>query len=105
MQDDRKPWWADDPQLTEIVRRSFDEFARELERREPVTAESDPVVMDFLSGASWRELAEARDDLARARIRYDETVLAARTAGFSWGEIARVLGVSKQLLHRRFRTG
>jgi hypothetical protein len=29
VQDDRKPWWVDDPQLTEILRRSFDEFERD----------------------------------------------------------------------------
>ena len=61
------------------------------------------VVCDLLSGASRRELAAARDDLARVRIRYADAVRAARTVGLSWGEIGRVLGVSKQLLHRRFR--
>ena len=34
---------------------------------------------------------------------YAEAVRAARAAGMSWGEIGRVLGVAKQLLHRRFR--
>jgi hypothetical protein len=63
----------------------------------------EPVVQDFFSGASWRELAEARDDLSRARVRYAEAVRAARAVGMSWGEIGRVLGISKQLLHRRFR--
>jgi len=62
--------------------------------------EPDPVVQDFWSGASMRELAEARDDLERAR--YDDAVRKARTVGFSSGEIGRVLGVSKRLLHRCF---
>ena len=65
--------------------------------------EPDPVVIDFFSGASLRELAAARDELARVRVRYAEAVRAARAAGMSWGEIGRVLGVAKQLLHRRFR--
>jgi hypothetical protein len=30
-------------------------------------------------------------------------VKAARAVGFSWEEIGRVLGVPRQLLHRRFR--
>jgi DNA-directed RNA polymerase specialized sigma24 family protein len=52
---------------------------------------------------SWRELAAAREDMARARSRYADAVRAARMRGLSWGEIGRVLGVSKQQLHRRFR--
>jgi hypothetical protein len=30
-------------------------------------------------------------------------VRAARAVGFSWGEIGRLLGVPRQLVHRRFR--
>jgi len=96
---------ADDPELMAIHRRSLEEFERQLEGREPVREDApDPVVADLLAGTSWRELAAARDDFARARTRYDEAVRAARTAGLSWGEIGRVLGMSKQLLHRQFRT-
>jgi DNA-directed RNA polymerase specialized sigma24 family protein len=58
---------------------------------------------DLHSGASRRELVAARDDLAHARVRYAEAIRAARVVGFSWGKIGRVLGVPKQLLHRRFR--
>jgi len=50
-----------------------------------------------------RELADARDDLQRARARYEQAVLAGRAAGLSWSEIGKVLGVPKQLLHGRFR--
>lgn len=104
MDDDRQPWWANDPELMEIQRRTLEEFERELEQREPVGQdEPDPVVADVLSGASWRELADARDDLVRARARYEMAVRTARAAGFSWGEIGRVLGVPRQVLHRRFR--
>ena len=61
------------------------------------------MVADILGGASLRELAYARDDLERARARYEHAVWAGRAAGLSWGEIGRVLNVPKQLLHRRFR--
>lgn len=98
-----KPWWAGDPELAEIRRRTFAEFERELDRREPLPPGApDVVVADILSGAGVRELADARDDLTRARARYEQAVLAGRAAGLSWSEIGRILGVSKQLLHRRY---
>ncbi|MCV7302587.1 hypothetical protein H7J93_23455 [Mycobacterium barrassiae] len=62
----------------------------------------DPILNDVLSGASVRELGQARDDLARAKARYDEAVRSARECGLSWGEIGAALGVPRQLLHRRF---
>jgi DNA-directed RNA polymerase specialized sigma24 family protein len=65
--------------------------------------DSDAIHNELLSGAVWRELARARDDLARARVRYAEAVRQARAVGFSWGEIGRVLAVPRQSLHRRFR--
>jgi hypothetical protein len=96
-----KPWWADDPELAAIWRRVEEEL--ECARRVPLaTDEPDPVVCDFYSGASLLELAAARDDLERARGRYADAVRSARTVGLSWSEIGRVLGVSKQVLHRRF---
>jgi len=70
------------------------------EEREP---EPDPVLADFYSGNSLRALAEARDGLAAAKERYDKAVLQARSAGWTWPEVARVLGVTKQALHSRFR--
>jgi DNA-directed RNA polymerase specialized sigma24 family protein len=101
MENSGKPWWADDPELAAIRRRVEEELERA--GREPITPdEPDPVVQDIWSGASLRELAAARDDLERARARYADAVRRARIVGFSWGEIGRVLGVSKQLLHRRF---
>jgi DNA-directed RNA polymerase specialized sigma24 family protein len=96
-----KPWWIDDPELAAIRRRVEEELERA--RSEPITSdEPDPVVQDFYSGASLQELAAARDDLERARARYADAVRSTRTVGLSWGEIGRVLGVSKQVLHRRF---
>ncbi len=65
--------------------------------------EPDPVLADFYSGASLRALADARDGLASAKERYDKAVVQARAAGWSWSEVARILGVTKQTLHGRFR--
>jgi DNA-directed RNA polymerase specialized sigma24 family protein len=72
MQDQPPPWWTNNPELEEIKRRAL------------------------------AELLGDGDDVARARELYADAVLAARTAGLSWGEIGRVLGVSRQQLHRRF---
>jgi DNA-directed RNA polymerase specialized sigma24 family protein len=111
VEDPPKPWWATDPELAEVLRKSQEEFERELEARAPdpdapaVRDLPDPVLNDMLNGTSKRALAAARDDLARARSRYDEAVLAGRTAGLSWGEMAAILGVSRQTLHRRFARG
>ena len=101
MENRPRPWWADDPEIAAIRRRVEEELERA--SREPVMPdEPDPVVQDFYSGASLQELAAARDNLVHARARYADAVRSARTVGLSWGEIGRVLGVSKQVLHRRF---
>jgi hypothetical protein len=63
----------------------------------------DVVVDELWDGVRTRELVDAREDLARARARYDDAVLAGRAAGLSWGQIGVLLGVSRQQLHRRFR--
>ena len=97
-----QPWWAVDPAL-DAVRDEVFEWLASAEQQPLEDDGPDPVWDDLLSGASGRELAAARDDLGRARVRYAEAVRAARAAGMSWGEIGRVLGVAKQLLHRRFR--
>jgi DNA-directed RNA polymerase specialized sigma24 family protein len=97
----KEPWWASDPTIAAIRRGVLEE----IEQAQPVLigpSGPDPVFGDIASGASGRELADARDDLHRARLRYADAVRAARVAGYSWGEIGRVLGVSKQSLHRRF---
>jgi DNA-directed RNA polymerase specialized sigma24 family protein len=116
------PWWENDPEFAEIRRRTAEEFgivldATEGEARKPVDfdddddfddsysaepADHDPVMAELLDGRSLRRLSEARQALMYAREGYDDAVLAARTAGYSWGEIGTVLGVSKQQLHRRF---
>lgn len=110
---------SDDPYMRELGRRALVDLLGEegacralngldidlpdddvLEEREP---EPDPVLADFYGGNSLRALADARDGLAAAKERYDQAVLQARAAGWTWPEVARVLGVSKQALHSRFR--
>ncbi|HYZ67050.1 MAG TPA: hypothetical protein VE666_04460 [Mycobacterium sp.] len=90
----------DDPELAAIRQRVINEIENATPR--PAEDTPDPIVQDLWSGASVRELAGARDDLARARTRYTNAIRAARAVGLSWGEIGGVLGVSKQTLHRRF---
>ena len=99
--DNREPWWATDPDLAAGRKAALDELERA--KREPISPDTpDPVLADLLSGASVRELGAARDALACAQARYADAVQKARAAGLSWAEIGRVLGVSKQQLHRRF---
>ncbi len=95
-----KPWWADDPELKAIRQRVLDDIAARPYR--PPCTKPDPVLQDVLSGGSARELRLARDDLARAQSRYRDAIRSARACGLSWGEIGAVLGVPRQLLHRRY---
>jgi hypothetical protein len=103
MTDNPEPWWATDPDLMELRRQTIEDFEIDLEPcAAPGPNVPDPVVSEILGGACWRELASAREGLAQARDRYDAAVRNARVAGLSWGELGRVLGVSKQQLHLRF---
>ncbi len=89
--------------LPDDLRRAIEEFERELEAHEPLGPPvPDPVVAEIFTNACRRELALARDNLASARERYETAIREARTAGYSWGEIGRLLGVSKQQIHRQF---
>jgi hypothetical protein len=96
-----KPWWFDDPEILAARRRVLEEFGGEPDDRS-VCTDPDPILSDMLSGASVRELGQARDDLARAQARYEAAIRSARNCGLSWGEIGTSLGVPRQLLHRRF---
>lgn len=119
------PWWDNDPEIAEIRRRTAEEFGIVLRTTEPgeaggpddiddyddfddshsaEPAEHDPAMAELLDGRSLRRLTEACEAVTDARKGYDDAVLEARTAGYSWGEIGTVLGVSKQQLHRRFGT-
>jgi DNA-directed RNA polymerase specialized sigma24 family protein len=89
----------DDP---EIIARSERALA-DIEEAEPLGVEEpDPVLAEFYSGACSCELSAVRDELAALRARYRNAVEAARTAGLSWTEIGRLLGVSRQQVHRQF---
>jgi DNA-directed RNA polymerase specialized sigma24 family protein len=87
------------------IRKCTDEWIESMDGKPLLSDASDPVVEDFYSGASLRQLAKARDDLDLARAQYAAAVRKARAVGLSWGEIGRVLGVPRQALHRRFRNG
>jgi hypothetical protein len=102
VEDAHKPWWDGNSEL-DAARDEVLAWLRSAEDAPMPPDGPDPVWVDFVSGAGRRELAEARDDLGRARLRYEEAVRNVRAAGWSWGEIARVLGVSRQVLNHRFR--
>lgn len=95
-----KPWWQDHPEIKAMVASSNADIERRPER--PPIDHPDAILRDVLSGTSVRELRDAKDDLARAKSRYDEAVCTARRLGLSWGRIGSVLGVSRQQLHRRY---
>jgi DNA-directed RNA polymerase specialized sigma24 family protein len=98
------PWWETDPAVRDLGRRALEELQRQIDETDPTGLDdADPVVNELYSGACVRALATARDELARARRKYDDAISGARIAGLSWGEIGAVLGVSRQQLHRRFR--
>ena len=99
--DKPKPWWDGAPEL-DAARNEVLAWLRSAEDMPTLSDEPDPVVTDFCSCASLRELAATRDELSRVRVRYADAARAARTAGLSWGEIGRVLGFTKQALYRRF---
>lgn len=94
-------WWQDDSEIRAITQSVLDEIAR-ASKKPDEEDKPDEILEDVLNGNSVRELGNARDDLARARTKYVDAVRNARRSGFSWGEIARILGVSRQYLHRRF---
>ncbi|MDT5209314.1 MAG: hypothetical protein QOF67_1729 [Mycobacterium sp.] len=102
--DNAKPWWMDDPELIALHERTLEELQRSIDEAGPNSGdEPDPVIAEFYSGEAGRALSAARDGLAVARQRYEDAVFAARMAGFSWTEIGRILGVSRQQVHRQFR--
>lgn len=99
-----EPWWKNHPEieaLKEQVLAELREPIDESRRRDP--DEPDHVLDEVFTGNRVRALVAAREGLAKARADYDDAVIHARRAGLSWGEIATVLGVARQPLHRRFR--
>lgn len=96
-----RPWWETDPTIQANARRALEEIENAAPRS-PEPTGPDPVFAEIVSGARLRVLACARDDLARAKQRYVDAIRGARVAGFSWGEIGRILDVPRQALHRRY---
>lgn len=97
-----QPWWATNPAIIaarEAAERWLDGVAQEPVREDNYAA----IHNEVLNGSWLRELRAAREDVDRARARYAAAVRGARTVGYSWGEIGRILGVPRQGLHRRFR--
>jgi DNA-directed RNA polymerase specialized sigma24 family protein len=91
--------------MRDLSRRALEDLQRGIDEFDPSVFDGpDPVIDELFSGACLRALSAARDDLNDARAAYATAVSQARIAGFSWGEIGAVLGVSKQVLHRRFRS-
>ena len=68
----KEPWWASDPTIA-AIRRGVLEEIEQARPQLPGPIGPDPVFVDIASGA-----------------------------GYSWAEIGRVLGASKQSPHRRF---
>ncbi|MHA7661513.1 hypothetical protein [Mycolicibacterium sp. HS_4_1] len=66
-------------------------------------AEPDPIAADVFGGISRQALAQARDNLDSAKTQYEQAVRQARANGWTWAEIGRIMGVSRQVLHKRFR--
>jgi DNA-directed RNA polymerase specialized sigma24 family protein len=97
-----RPWWMDDPQINALTEQALAEI--ENADQLPNTDEPDPVVAEFHSGAIARELSAIRDESEALRTRYRTAVLAAREAGLSWAEIGRLVGTTRQQLHRKFGT-
>jgi hypothetical protein len=77
-----RPWWETDPTIQANARRALEEIENAAPRS-PEPTGPDPVFAEIVSGARLRELACARDDLARAKQRYVDAIRGARVAGFS----------------------
>jgi hypothetical protein len=100
-----EPWWANHPVIA-AKRREVEEWLESIEAMEPVPLHDDSleaIHRQISTGECRQELREARRDLDRARVRYADAIRTARAVGYSWGEIGELVGVARQLLHRRFR--
>jgi DNA-directed RNA polymerase specialized sigma24 family protein len=99
-----RPWWMDDKEIIALRERALADIERATAEVDPTSLDDpDPVVAEIYSGAASRALSAVRDELADIRARYENAVAVARTAGLSWTEIGRLLGVSRQQVHRQFR--
>jgi CRP-like cAMP-binding protein len=91
------------------VRRSLIELERDIladiereAKRPDQDAENAAMAAELFTGARLREVAIA-DRVARlAALRRDSAIRAARAVGYSWAELGRALGVSRQSLRQRY---
>ncbi len=95
--------------LTPWARRALIELERDglaiLRRRAElgITPELEEAVSaEVFTGVRLRELRLAVQVARIAEERRDSAVRRAREVGYSWAELARVVGVSRQALHQRF---
>ena len=70
-----------DPRMDALRRAALEEIER-LPDRPPHSGEIDPVLAEVLGGAGVRELAEAREDLDRAKRRFEQAIRTARIQVF-----------------------
>jgi hypothetical protein len=63
---------------------------------------TDPAGRQWRHGDELHEIEAALQAFDAADDRLHDTVVAARTAGYSWASIGAVLGVSKQAAQQRF---
>ena len=102
----KQPWWANDPAIA-AAREEVEQWLEAAEADPAAESAADDnfaaVHREVSSGSCRQELRRARQDLDRAQVRYADAVRTARALGYSWGEIGQLLGVPRQLLHRRYR--
>ena len=98
----KQPWWANDPAIA-AAREEVEQWLEAAEA-EPIPDDNFAAIHDEVSSGSCKqELRRARQDLDRASVRYADAIRTARALGYSWGEIGQLVGVPRQLLHRRYR--
>ena len=71
--------------------------------REFDEAETFLVSDEFITHETLRELLAVDEVAVAAAKRKERLMVRCRELGYSWGELAVVLGVSRQSLHRRYR--
>lgn len=65
-------------------------------------AAMDPAAVDWDDPTDLRAISAALSAVAKAENRLAGAVATARNRGRSWGEIARILGVSRQAARQRY---
>ena len=98
-----QPWWATDPAII-AAREEVERWLESAQRGSLPFDDFEAIHNEVGSGSCCRELLAAKKSPTSCPRSVRNAVRAARAVGFSWGEIGRVLGVPRQLVHRRFVT-